>query len=177
VASDPAGERAFIDACVEHFAPICRYVRTSVGTIEEAEDLTQEVLLQAFESRSSFTGGNLKAWLYQIARNRIAKSHRRKSIERRGREALRARYTGTSATQGNEFSEMQESLVTALEELSALEQEVVRLKFARFDNDEIVRMLNISRNHLNVVFFRAVQKLRSTLEKNDSDPKEMSVPR
>lgn len=175
--SDPGGENAFIERCMEHFAPICRYVRTGVSTFEEAEDLTQEVLLQALESRREFTGGNLKAWLYQIARHRIARHRRRRAIERRGQDAVRAQFSARENVAPGEVSEMQEALLTALVTLSPLEQEVVRLKFARFENDEIVRMLNISRSHLNVLFFRALQKLRTSIGKNDTDPKELSVPR
>jgi RNA polymerase sigma-70 factor (ECF subfamily) len=53
--------------------------RTLTGDIEQAEDLAQETLLQAWRCRDQFRPGtNLRAWLSTILRNRFYSSQRRR---------------------------------------------------------------------------------------------------
>lgn len=49
-------------------------------TDEEAEDFTQEVFLQTYESLSKFRGeSQFSTWLFQIARFRLTKVYKRKN--------------------------------------------------------------------------------------------------
>ena len=53
--------------------------RTLTGDIEQAEDLAQETVLQAWRCRGQFRPGtNLRAWLSTILRNRFYSSQRRR---------------------------------------------------------------------------------------------------
>ncbi|WP_297693883.1 sigma-70 family RNA polymerase sigma factor [Phenylobacterium sp.] len=53
--------------------------RTLTGDVEQAEDLAQETLLQAWRCRDQFRPGtNLRAWLSTILRNRFYSSQRRR---------------------------------------------------------------------------------------------------
>lgn len=53
--------------------------RTLTGDIEQAEDLAQETILQAWRCRDQFRPGtNLRAWLSTILRNRFYSSQRRR---------------------------------------------------------------------------------------------------
>ena len=53
--------------------------RTLTGDSEQAEDLAQETLLQAWRCREQFRPGtNLRAWLSTILRNRFYSSQRRR---------------------------------------------------------------------------------------------------
>lgn len=53
--------------------------RTLTGDIEQAEDLAQETLLQAWRCRDQFRPGtNLRAWLSTILRNRFYSTQRRR---------------------------------------------------------------------------------------------------
>ena len=50
------------------------------GNQEEAEDLTQEIFLKAFEALSTFKGeSQFSTWVYSIARNKILMKHRKES--------------------------------------------------------------------------------------------------
>jgi RNA polymerase sigma-70 factor (ECF subfamily) len=53
--------------------------RTLTGDVEQAEDLAQETVLQAWRCRDQFhPGTNLRAWLSTILRNRFYSSQRRR---------------------------------------------------------------------------------------------------
>jgi RNA polymerase sigma-70 factor (ECF subfamily) len=63
-------DEAFVQI-YEHFSPqIHRYVYRLVGNQEQADDITQETFLKAFQSINGITrDSNLGAWLYRIASN------------------------------------------------------------------------------------------------------------
>lgn len=59
-----AGERFVSD----HYTRIYRFLRYLTGRVEDAEDLTQQTFLQAWEKLSSFKGeSSLATWLHSIA--------------------------------------------------------------------------------------------------------------
>src|ERR1700690_376720 len=54
------------------------FARSLTGNQEAADDLAQETLVKAWQSRSSFVPGtNLKAWLFTILRNQFYSDRRR----------------------------------------------------------------------------------------------------
>jgi RNA polymerase sigma-70 factor (ECF subfamily) len=54
------------------------FARSLTGNPEAADDLAQETLVKAWQSRASFIPGtNLKAWLFTILRNRFYSERRR----------------------------------------------------------------------------------------------------
>src|ERR1700677_3223950 len=54
------------------------FARSLTGNQEAADDLTQETMNKAWQSRSSFIPGtNLKAWLFTILRNQFYSDRRR----------------------------------------------------------------------------------------------------
>ena len=67
----------------ENFDKIYRYVVLKVGNRTEAEDLTQQVFLNALKSISSFKwkGTPFSAWLFRIAHNQVV-DYVRKSKKR-----------------------------------------------------------------------------------------------
>jgi RNA polymerase sigma-70 factor (ECF subfamily) len=54
------------------------FARSLTGNQEAADDLAQETLVKAWQSRASFQPGtNLKAWLFTILRNQFYSDRRR----------------------------------------------------------------------------------------------------
>ena len=63
-----AGQEAFARAAEPYRRQIKAYCYRMMGSLHEAEDLTQETFLKAWRAFDGFQGrGSLKAWLYQIA--------------------------------------------------------------------------------------------------------------
>ena len=76
-------QEAFAQLYEEHFDRIYRYLALRIGNEMEAEDLTQQVFLNALQSINSFRwkGVPFSAWLYRIAHNQ-AVDHLRKKKKR-----------------------------------------------------------------------------------------------
>jgi RNA polymerase sigma-70 factor (ECF subfamily) len=64
-----------------NFDKIYRYIVIKTGDRTEAEDMTQQVFLNAIQSLSSykFKGMPFSSWLYRIAHNQIVDHYRKKS--------------------------------------------------------------------------------------------------
>lgn len=80
--------REALELCAERYAAsIGRLCMALLGSQAEAEDTTQEILLEAHAGFASWRAeGTFKAWLFTIARRRCAKA-----LERRGQRAERLR--------------------------------------------------------------------------------------
>ncbi len=75
-------QQAFAQLYEAHFDRIYRYVAFKIGDRTEAEDMTQQVFLNAIKSISSFKwkkGTPFSAWLYRIAHNQIVDYFRKKT--------------------------------------------------------------------------------------------------
>lgn len=74
--TDPA---AFAELYRRYVRRVYRYLYSHVGEAAEAEDLTAQVFTAAWESRHRYQErGAFAAWLFRIARNKIADHFRRR---------------------------------------------------------------------------------------------------
>ena len=64
----------------QHHVPVYRFARNLINNDHDAEDVTQDVFLVAFDRLSTFDGrkASFKTWLYTIARNRCVNLLKRK---------------------------------------------------------------------------------------------------
>ena len=73
-----AGGEDFREKLVELIPFLRAFARTLCGHRDEADDLCQEALAKAWQSRATFEPGtNLKAWLFMILRNQFYSEKRR----------------------------------------------------------------------------------------------------
>lgn len=73
---------AFTELYHRYLPGIYRYHLARTGHVQEAEDLTAQTFLKAFESISSFRGqGRFASWLFGIASHKLADHYRRSRIE------------------------------------------------------------------------------------------------
>src|SRR5258708_3374499 len=75
-----AGDQQAFEVLVQRYSgPLLTFIRRFVGEYDAACDILQQVLLQFYLSLPKLrTGEPLKAWLYQVPRNRCVDELRRK---------------------------------------------------------------------------------------------------
>src|SRR5260370_33628425 len=75
-----AGDQQAFEVLVQRYSgPLFTFIRRFLGEYDAASDILQQVMLQLYLSLPKLrTGEPLKAWLYQVARNRSLSEVRRK---------------------------------------------------------------------------------------------------
>jgi RNA polymerase sigma-70 factor, ECF subfamily len=83
-AAESPQKPGFADEALPHMDAVYRYaLRLAAGNSHEAEDVVQDVFMQAYRSWHTYQRGtNCRAWLFTICRNRFLRS--REQHDRRG---------------------------------------------------------------------------------------------
>lgn len=141
---------------------------------DDAEDITQEVLIEAIQRLKDFRQeSSLKTWLYRIAVNKS------KNLLRKQKVRAFLRFSSSNDDEGKEMDfpdnsqndklerkELEERFLEILATLPEKQREVFSLRY--FDNlsfNEISRMLGTSVGGLKANYFHAVRKIASALKK------------
>jgi len=161
------GDReAFADLYQRYLPMIYAYVRARVFDDRDAEDLTEQVFLRAFQTLSRYRGRGwpYSAFLYRVARNLVVDHFRR------ARPVLSAEIVdehpdpAPSADEVLILSEERQRLQQALSRLPADYQEVIRLRLLlSLPTATAATWLGRSEGAVRVLLFRAVQALRREL--------------
>jgi RNA polymerase sigma-70 factor (ECF subfamily) len=150
----------------ENFDKIYRYIVLKIGDRTEAEDMTQQVFLNALKSISSyrFKGMPFSSWLYRIAHNQVVDHLRRKS--RRATVPLdetMAAGGGDPRHEAERKLEIEE-LAQATKKLTAAQQEVISLRFAsELSVAEVARVMGKSVGAIKALQHSAIVSLRKVL--------------
>lgn len=154
-----------------HGAELFRFARRWTGDQASAEDLVQDVMVQAWRSAESFTEqrGSLRTWLFAIARN-VAVDHGRRSAAR-SRLVLAAR----DASPRSEDSPMDHVLLAdqVARALSTLSPEhrvaIVETYLRDRGYPEVAAELGIPESTLRSRVFHGLRALRATMGAEEVD--------
>lgn len=154
-------------ALYDRFAvTIFQYLCQQVSNKQDAEDLLLEVFLAAlqYESLSNLPAGRQLAWLRRVARNKVIDRYRHIAllnllpIE----QALEMEDDALTPEQYTEQQENYERLYQSIAQLTALQRELVRLRYRnglRFA--EIAAVLEKPEGTVRQLFVRALRQLRT----------------
>lgn len=144
------------------------FVMGKIKSRETAEDLTGEIFLKILEGLPNyqFRGLPFGAWVFQIARNHLsnyyATSHRKACDTLENPGLLKDESEESDPATLARRKSTKQSLLNHFHVLTSQESEAVRLKyFAELSNKEISATLGIHPNHVGVLLFRALKKLKS----------------
>jgi RNA polymerase sigma-70 factor, ECF subfamily len=162
-----SGDTAAFASLYERHAPSIHRLSLASVHLSQADDVTAEVFAKAWSSLAKFRGDGspFAGWLFGIARNVIADTHRHRY--RRPTEAL----TDDPAVNHHAVGEdptvarlQRLHLDGALAGLGKRQRRVIELKyFAGLNNDEVAITLGISPGAVNTMQWRALRQLRELL--------------
>lgn len=166
------GEMEPFGQLYDHYiAPIYRFVLVKVTNRHEAEDLTHDVFLSAWQNLKNYKhkGFPFSSWLYQIARNKVIDHYRTKknhtNFENVDEELLKV--ADVSEVNLNTTLEL-EQVKAAITNLSPEQQDVIIMKFVEdLSNEEIAEALGKTEGAVRLLQHRAVNNLKTLLWKKD----------
>lgn len=153
--------RRLVDGYLER---VRGYVRMRVPE-KDCEDVVAEVFLRALARRGEMRGDDPGAWLFAIARSRVAQFYRDRVRREKEHAMMRREGEGRTPLEELEAAEFSELLRRKMRVLSELEREAVALKFTDgLTNSEIARMLSVEPGNLGVLLHRSLRKLRRAMQ-------------
>ena len=159
-------KEAFAQLYENHFDKIYRYVALRIGNKTEAEDMTQQVFLNALRSISSFRwkGVPFSTWLFRIAHNLVV-DYLRKGKKRATVLLDESLVSSDSNLQlAAEHRLDVEQLVSATKRLTAAQREVISLRFAgELSVAEVAKVMGKSQGAVKALQHSAVVALRKAL--------------
>jgi len=162
------GDSSAFGSLYDHYqAMIYRFVAIKVGSREEAEDITHQVFLSAWQKVRSYKhqGYPFSSWLYRIARNQVIDHYRAKksevSIDKIDPE-LFASAERTSADLAEKFQ--LEKVRKAIAGLKPDYQDVIIMRFVEdVSLKEVATILKKSEGAIKLIQHRAVKELKKAL--------------
>ena len=155
-------ETQFLKAYEENADALFRFFYFRVYDREKAKDYLQETLMRTWNYLAEGKQvQNLRAFLYQVARNLIIDESRKKKAE--SLDSLREKgFEPASDHHGQLIAGIDARLVVAVfEELDDKHREVVTLRYVEgFSPKEIAAMIDESENVVSVRVHRAIQHVR-----------------
>jgi RNA polymerase sigma-70 factor (ECF subfamily) len=159
-------QEAFAQLYEEYFDRIYRYIALKIGDKTEAEDMTQQVFLNALQSISSFKwrGIPFSAWLYRIAHNQVVDYLRK----RKKRVAAPIDESVASSDSNPQLMAEQsldiEQLLSATQRLTEAQRQVISLRFAgELSIAQVAKIMGKSQGAVKALQHSAIVALRKVL--------------
>lgn len=170
------GDAQAFGSLYEHYSKaIYRFIVVKVSSRHEAEDLLHDVFLSAWEKLPSFKlkGFPFSSWLYRIARNRVIDHYRVKKSHVNIDDMvghLEEEFLRVGAIQRQELNLKLdlERVLTALEELTEDQREVIEMRFFQdLAPKEIAQILKKKEGTVRILQHRGTQKLKQILDNKE----------
>lgn len=148
----------------EHSSSVMKVARAYTLTSEDAQDLAQEILLQAWRSLSGFEGkAGAATWFYRVALHTAMNWHR-KDKPRRSKQKPLLEVQVLAADEQESAEQVQhrdtvEQLYKAIHQLPKTDAALVLLYLDEMSYREMAEVLGISENNVGVKLNRAKKAL------------------
>ncbi|HSM55117.1 MAG TPA: sigma-70 family RNA polymerase sigma factor [Candidatus Sulfomarinibacteraceae bacterium] len=154
---------------------IYRFIYFRVGSGPEAEDLTEEVFVKAWEAIPDFTPDteqSFSTWLYRIAHNLVIDYHRKRRPQSWTSEQLALEESKNPSVEDAAHQRQDAALVAqAVQRLNEVEQQVIILRFVEgLSHSEIAEIIGKSEGASRIIQHRALSNLRVYMTELHSQP-------
>ena len=157
--------KAFGELYKLYVEQVFRYLFSRIGDVQEAEDVTAQTFLAAFESFDKFRqDGHFVSWLFGIARHKAMDYFRRRD------DLSPMDETSQVPVEDNTLArvikaEQEEALSQLIQTLPEEDRELLRLRFlAEMSFPEIARFLHRNEDAVKKMTYRLLARLHSQLE-------------
>lgn len=160
--------QAFAQLYEHYVASVYRYVVARVGSKTEAEDLTGDIFIRAFESIRSYEwrGVPFSSWLFKIGHNRIVDHFRKEGSKEFVYMDGPLSLDGPDPHDAVELKINMEEALSALKELTEAQRQVIALRFASgLSLAETAAVMRKKEGAIKALQHSAIQALRRTLER------------
>ena len=161
--------RAFSELYLLYVERVFKYLFSRLGNVHEAEDITAQTFLAAFESFDRFhLNGQFAPWLFSIARNKAIGHYRRhQKIASVNVDEMLDVPVEFEPLRAVIQSEQTAALSKLIEALPEEERELLRLRFlAEMSFPEIAKLLHRNPEAVKKSIYRLLARLHSQLEVN-----------
>lgn len=163
---------AFLEMIRENRPRLRRIARAYADGRDDARDLYQEILLEAWRSLSSWEGeASRGTWLYRVALNTALTRERKRDVRREARLDDEDLPRGSDFPRPDEAAEDRrrvERLYTAVDRLDEADRALVLMYLDGCSYAEMSDVLGISQNYVGVKLHRLKQDLADMLTEDGS---------
>lgn len=149
-----------------HASEIYKYIYALSGRPEIADDVLQEAFYRAYTHLESFTGQNLRAWLYRIAHNVYIDYYRKEKRSQPQDTEFFVNIPGASDVEKDMIK--QEHLAAVFRQIENLppqqKQALLLHSIHQLSYAEIATVLEVSESSVKSLIFRARAKLKQKVK-------------
>jgi len=167
-----AAERPpFEDVYRDFLGRIYAYVRAQVGTSADAEDITAQVFMNAYQAYDRFEPRNLTpaAWLFRIARNATLdhfRAHGRR--DRLQRTIAQQPEPEVDPASMAEERIQYRALLAHVARLPERQREAISLRHSGLTFEEVGHLMNSTEDAAKMLYHRALKALRDAVSGEES---------
>ncbi len=169
----PGQKLPFEDLYREYVDRIYAYVRSQLGNAADAEDVTAQVFMKAYEAYGRYESRyeTPSAWLFKIARNATLDQHRHAGRQERLWRAA-AQQPEPSADPGQLAEEriVYRELMEAVATLPERHREVIGLRHSGLSFAEVGGLMSCSEDAAKMLYHRALRGLRGVVSAAGEPP-------
>jgi len=152
----------------EFLGRIYAYVRSQVGTSADAEDITAQVFMNAYQAYGRFEARNTTpaAWLFRIARNATLDHFRAHGRRERLRRTIEHQPLVEEDPAGEAEDRIRyRALMTKVAQLPERQRDAISLRHSGLSFDEVGKLMNCSEDAAKMLYHRALRALKDAVQR------------
>lgn len=158
----------FEDVYREYLGRVYAYVRAQVGSAADAEDVTAQVFIKAYQAYGRFEPRHSTpaAWLFRIARNATLDHFRAGSRREKLRRTIEHQPVAEEdpAVRAEERIRY-EGLLAQVAQLPERQRDAITLRHSGLSFEEVGELMKCSEDAAKMLYHRALKQLREAAEK------------
>ena len=163
---------ALSQLCAYVYSRVYSYTFYRVSRVEDAEDLTSEIVLKVVKALSK-QRGNFHAWMYKITKHALIDFYRKKAVRRESSLADMSHEIVDKSVNFAQQTLTRERLRKGMNKLTEEQRQVIILKFIEgYSNSEVAEYMGKSVGAVKVLQFRALRALRGYFKKRGYESKD-----